>query len=70
MAPSSISVWGVLELDPHVIALQLGHRDGGGLVRTNYGQPDAAIARERVRRAFTDASAAPVPLVANVVHQQ
>jgi integrase len=54
----------VLELDPHVIALQLGHRDGGGLVRTNYGHPDAAIARERVRRAFAEAPSAPLPVAA------
>jgi hypothetical protein len=42
----------VLELPPHVIALQLGHEDGGGLVRELYGHPDAAIARERTREAF------------------
>jgi integrase len=42
----------VLELPPHVIALQLGHVDGGALVRELYGHPDAAIARERTREAF------------------
>jgi integrase len=42
----------VLELPPHVIALQLGHTDGGRLVRELYGHPDAAFARERVREAF------------------
>jgi integrase len=42
----------VLELPPHVIALQLGHTDGGRLVRELYGHPDAALARERVRKAF------------------
>ena len=47
----------VLDLPPHVIALQLGHRDGGGLVRTNDGHPDAAIARERIRAAFRPAPA-------------
>jgi Phage integrase family len=52
----------VLDLPPHVIALQLGHRDGGGLVRTNYGHPDAAIARERVRQAFAQAPTRPVSL--------
>ena len=46
-----------LDLPPHVIALQLGHRDGGGLVRTNDGHPDAAIARERIRAAFRPAPA-------------
>lgn len=41
----------VLELPPHVIALQLGHDDGGQLVRELYGHPDAAIARQRLREA-------------------
>lgn len=53
----------VLELPDHVIALQFGHRDGGKLVRTTYGHPDAKIARERVREAFGQAPPAPVPLV-------
>ncbi len=48
----------VLELPPHVIALQLGHQDGGRLVRELYGHPDAALARERTRQAFR--SVAPV----------
>lgn len=48
----------VLELPPHVIALQLGHTDGGRLVRELYGHPDAALARERTRQAFR--STAPV----------
>jgi hypothetical protein len=42
----------VLGLEPHLIALQLGHTDGGQLVRELYGHPDAAIARDRVRKAF------------------
>jgi integrase len=42
----------VLDLPPHVIALHLGHTDGGRLVRELYGHPDAAIARERIRQAF------------------
>jgi integrase len=42
----------VAELPPHVIALQLGHTDGGRLVRELYGHPDAALARERTREAF------------------
>ena len=54
----------VLSLPDHVIALQFGHRDGGKLVRTTYGHPDAAIARDRVREAFRQAPVAPVPLVA------
>jgi hypothetical protein len=47
-----------------VIAIQFGHRDGGKLVRTNYGHSDAVIGRERVREAFRQAPTAPVPLVA------
>jgi hypothetical protein len=42
----------VAELPPHVIALHLGHDDGGQLVRELYGHPDAALARERTREAF------------------
>jgi hypothetical protein len=41
----------VLDLPPHQIALQLGHEDGGRLVREPYGHPDAAIGRERLREA-------------------
>jgi integrase len=51
----------VLGLSDHVIATQLGHRDGGKLVRTLYGHADTALARERVREAFR--SAPPAPLV-------
>jgi integrase len=47
----------VLDLPPHVIALQLGHDDGGTLVRSLYGHPDAAIARKRTRDAFREAAA-------------
>jgi integrase len=52
----------VLGLPDHVVALHLGHRDGGKLVRTLYGHPDEAIARDRVREAFRQAPTAPVPL--------
>ena len=52
----------ILRLDPHDIAQQLGHRDGGHLVRNLYGHPDAAIARERIKAAYADAPTAPVPL--------
>jgi len=53
----------VLGLPDHVIALHLGHRDGGKLVRMLYGHPDARIARERVREAYRQAPPAPTPLV-------
>jgi hypothetical protein len=56
--------WNVLGLDARDIALQFGHQDGGELVRKLYGHPDAALARERVREAFKQAPAAPVPLLA------
>jgi integrase len=51
----------VLELPAHVIALQLGHVDGGRLVRELYGHPDAAIARGRIREAFRQV--APVAVI-------
>jgi integrase len=44
----------VAGLAAHVIALQLGHVDGGVLVRKLYGHPDAAIARELTRAAFRE----------------
>jgi hypothetical protein len=34
-------------------------------VRTNYGHPDAKLARERIREAFRQAPATPLPLVAS-----
>jgi len=45
----------VLDLPPHVIALQLGHQDGGRLVHELYGHPGAAMARRRTREAFRSA---------------
>jgi integrase len=39
----------VLELEPHVIAEQLGHRDGGRLVIELYGHPERARARRKIR---------------------
>jgi alkylhydroperoxidase/carboxymuconolactone decarboxylase family protein YurZ len=53
-----VGVATILEIPPHQIALQLGHTDGGRLVRELYGQPDAAIAREKIREAVR--SVAPV----------
>ena len=52
----------ILELPSHVIASQLGHIDGGRLVEQLYGHPDDVIAGERIRDAFANAPAAPVPL--------
>ena len=42
----------VLGFPPHVIALHLGHDDGGELVRNLDGHPDAAIARTMTRDGF------------------
>ena len=42
----------VLELEPYVIAEQLGHKDGGKLVTQLYGHPDKKNARRRIREAF------------------
>jgi integrase len=52
----------VLGLDPADIAQHFGHQDGGELVRKLYGHFDQARARDRVREAFADAPAAPVPI--------
>ena len=57
----------VLELSDLTIALQFGQRDGGKLVRTTYGHPDARLARDRVREAFRQAPTAPVPLAPPLV---
>jgi hypothetical protein len=56
----------VLDLPPHVIALQLGHTDGGRLIRELYGHPDAALARERTRQAFRSVATV-TPLVTPLV---
>lgn len=39
-------------LTPEDVAMQLGHRDGGGLVRRLYGHPDEERTRERIAMAF------------------
>jgi integrase len=44
----------VLGLPPHIVAEQLGHRDGGKLVVTLYGHPDKALARKAIRDAFDE----------------
>jgi integrase len=42
----------VLGLEPHIIAEQLGHKDGGKLVVELYGHPDQRRARRLIREAF------------------
>ena len=59
--------WNVLGLDARDIALQFGHQDGGQLVRSTYGHPDAELARERIRRAYEQAPPPPVPLAPPLV---
>jgi hypothetical protein len=59
--------WNVLGLDARDIALHFGHQDGGELARKTYGHPDAKLARERVREAFRQAPALPVPLAATLM---
>ncbi len=53
--------WNVLELNERDIALQLGHRDGGKLVRTTYGHADAELARRRLRAAYDQDPPAAIP---------
>ena len=47
-------------LTPEDVALQLGHRDGGGLVRRLYGHPSENLARERIALAFAEVPSEPV----------
>ena len=54
--------WNVLGLDARDIALHLGHKDGGELVRTVYGHADEDLARGRILAAFENAPASPIPL--------
>lgn len=46
----------VLDLEPWVIAQQLRHSDGGGLVTKLYGHPDRKRALSRIRTAYEQAS--------------
>jgi|tagenome__1003787_1003787.scaffolds.fasta_scaffold20985752_1 integrase len=47
-------------LAPEDVAVQLGHTDGGSLVRKLYGHPSEDRARERIAMAFTEAPEKPV----------
>ena len=49
----------ILELEPHIIAEQLGHKDGGRLVVQLYGHPDKRRARQRIRDAYDSAGQTP-----------
>ena len=52
----------VLGLPDKDIALHLGHKDGGKLVRTLYGHPDEKMAADKIREAYRTRPAAPIPL--------
>lgn len=45
-------LYNVLDLPAEDVAIQLGHRDGGQLVREVYGHRDEARARDRIKRAW------------------
>jgi hypothetical protein len=60
----------VLRLEPHEIAAQLGHKDGGKLVRELYGHADAVLARRRIIAAFDEAPPMPMPRSSARFHQQ
>jgi integrase len=47
-------------LSPEDVAQQLGHSDGGGLVRRLYGHPDEDRTRDRIALAFAEAPEKPV----------
>jgi hypothetical protein len=47
-------LYNVLELPAEDVAIQLGHEDGGELVRLNYGHRDRARTLARIERAFAD----------------
>ena len=46
-----------LGLPPHVVAMQLGHTDGGALVQRLYGHPSERGMREQIHQAFRDSVA-------------
>ena len=50
-----------LELPAHVIAEQLGHRDGGTLVTQLYGHPDARRSRRKTHEAYERSGAIKPP---------
>jgi hypothetical protein len=55
LATSHFAGWymvNVLALDSEDVAIALGHRDGGELVRTIYGHRDHGRALARVREAY------------------
>jgi integrase len=43
-------------ISPEDVAIQLGHRDGGTLVRSLYGHPDEDRARARIAAAFSESA--------------
>lgn len=51
----------ILERPAEEVAIQLGHEDGGELVRSTYGHRDRARTLARIERAFADKGAQGVP---------
>jgi len=51
----------VLDLEPSVIAVQLGHRDGGRLVEELYGHRDKHKSLAKIRDAFANANQSRAP---------
>jgi integrase len=43
-----------LDIDPADVAFQIGHTDGGRLVRSTYGHPEEKRARDRMQEAFRE----------------
>jgi integrase len=50
-------LYNVLELPAEDVAIQLGHEDGGELVRLNYGHRDRVRTLARIERAFAEQAA-------------
>jgi integrase len=46
-----------LGLPPHVVAMQLGHTDGGALVQRLYGHPSERLMLDQIHEAFRDSGA-------------
>src|SRR5262249_1038429 len=47
-----------LEIEPYLIAQQLGHKDGGKLIVERYGHPDQKRAFRRIRTEYAAAAKA------------
>ena len=50
-------------LSPADVALQCGHTDGGALIMSTYGHPSEKKARDRIKRAWSEADSTEAPWV-------